>query len=119
MDIKPIRNRRDYEAALRSIETLMTAKRGTPEGDTLDVLTTLVEAYEAKQFPLDLPDPVEAIRLVMEQRNLTAKDLVPYIGRANRVYEILNHKRPLTMEMAWKLHKGLGIPAESLIKQAA
>jgi HTH-type transcriptional regulator/antitoxin HigA len=119
MDIKPIRNRRDYEAALRCIETLMTAKRGTPEGDTLDVLTTLVEAYEAKQFPLDLPDPVEAIRLVMEQRNLTAKDLVPYIGRANRVYEILNHKRPLTMEMAWKLHKGLGIPAESLIKQAA
>ncbi len=119
MDIKPIRNRRDYEAALRSIETLMTAKRGTLEGDRLDVLTTLVEAYEAKHFPLDLPDPVEAIRLVMEQRNLTAKDLVPYIGRANRVYEILNHKRPLTMEMAWKLHKGLGIPAESLIRQAA
>jgi HTH-type transcriptional regulator / antitoxin HigA len=119
MDIKPIRNRRDYEAALRSIETLMTAKRGTPEGDKLDVLTTLVEAYEAKHFPLDLPDPVEAIRLVMEKRNLTAKDLVPYIGRANRVYEILNRKRPLTMEMAWKLHKGLGIFAESLIKQAA
>lgn len=119
MNIKPIRNKRDYEAALRSIETLMTAKRGTPEGDRLDVLTTLVEAYEAKHFALDLPDPVEAIRFVMEQRNLTAKDLVPYIGRANRVYEILNHKRPLTMEMAWKLHKGLGIPAESLIKQAA
>jgi len=119
MNVKPIRNRRDYEAALRSIESLMTAKRGSPEGDKLDVLTTLVEAYEAKHFALDLPDPVEAIRLVMEQRNLTAKDLVPYIGRANRVYEILNHKRPLTMEMAWKLHKGLGIPAESLIRQAA
>lgn len=119
MNIKPIRNKRDYEAALRSIETLMTAKRGTPEGDRLDVLTTLVEAYEAKHFALDLPDPVEAIRFVMEQRNLTAKDLVPFIGRANRVYEILNHKRPLTMDMAWKLHKGLGIPAESLIKQAA
>ena len=119
MNIKPIRNKRDYEAALRFIETLMTAKRGTPEGDRLDVLTTLVEAYEAKHFALDLPDPVEAIRFVMEQRNLTAKDLVPFIGRANRVYEILNHKRPLTMDMAWKLHKGLGIPAESLIKQAA
>ncbi|MBM3391928.1 MAG: transcriptional regulator [Betaproteobacteria bacterium] len=119
MDIKPIRNKRDYEAALVEIERLMTAKRNTPEGDRLDVLVTLVEAYEARHFPLDLPDPVEAIKFVMEQRNLAVKDLVPYIGRPNRVYEILNHKRPLTMAMAWKLHKGLGIPAESLIKQAA
>ena len=119
MDIKPIRNRRDHNQALRTIETLMTAKRGTPMGDRLDVLVTLVEAYEAKHFPLDLPDPVEAIKLVMEQRNLTVKDLVPYIGQPNRVYEVLNHKRPLTMGMAWKLHRGLGIPAESLIKQAA
>src|SRR6266511_862654 len=119
MDIKPIRTKRDYEAALRAVEGLMTAKRGTPEGDELDVLVTLVEAYEAKHFPLDLPDPVEAIKLVMEQRNLTVKDLVTYIGRPNRVYEVLNHKRPLTMAMAWKLHRGLGIPAESLIKQAA
>ena len=119
MDIKPVRTKRDYDAALREIETLMTARRGTPEGDRLDVLATLVEAYEAKHFPLDLPDPVEAIKLVMEQRNLTVKDLVPYIGRPNRVYEILNRRRPLTMAMAWKLHRGLGIPAESLIKQAA
>lgn len=119
MDIKPIRTKRDYEAALRAIEQLMAAKRNTPEGDRLDVLATLVEAYEAKHFPLDLPDPVEAIKFVMEQRNLTVKDLVPYIGQTNRVYEVLNHKRPLTMAMAWKLHKGLGIPAESLIKQAA
>ena len=119
MDIKPIRTKRDYEAALKAIEPLMTAKRNTPEGDRLDVLATLVEAYEAKTFPLDLPDPVEAIKFMMEQRNLTVKDLVPYIGQPNRVYEILNHKRPLTMAMAWKLHKGLGIPAESLIKQAA
>jgi HTH-type transcriptional regulator/antitoxin HigA len=119
MDIKPIRTRKDYEAALRTIEGLMDAKRGTPEGDKLDILATLVEAYEAKHFALDLPDPVEAIRFVMEQRNLTVKDLVPYIGRANRVYEILNRKRPLTMDMAWKLHVGLGIPAESLIRQAA
>src|SRR5437867_4470844 len=119
MDIKPIKSKRDYEAALRAIEQLMTAKRNTPQGDRLEVLVTLVEAYEARHFPLDLPDPVAAIKLVMEQRNLTASDLVPYIGRANRVYEILNHKRPLTMAMIWKLHTGLGIPAESLIKQAA
>ncbi len=119
MKIKPIRTRRDYEAALRIIESLMHAKRNTPEGDKLDVLVTLVEAYEAKHFPLDLPDPVEAIKFVMEQRNLTAKDLVPYIGQTNRVYEVLSHKRPLTMTMVWKLHTGLGIPAESLIKQAA
>lgn len=118
MDIKPVKSKRDYEAALRAIEALMTAGRGTPEGDRLDVLATLVEAYEAKHFPLDLPDPVEAIKFVMEQRNLTVKDLVPFIGRPNRVYEILTHKRPLTMAMAWKLHRGLGIPAESLIKQA-
>lgn len=119
MEIKPIRTKRDHAAALRSIEQLMAAKRNSPDGDRLDVLVTLVEAYEAKHFPLDLPDPIEAIKYVMEQRNLTAKDLVPYIGQANRVYEVLNHKRPLTMAMAWKLHKGLGIPAESLIKQAA
>jgi len=119
MDIKPIKTKRDYEAALRAIEPLMSAKRNTPEGDRLDVLVTLIEAYEARHFPLDLPDPVEAIKFVMEQRNLTVKDLVPYIGRPNRVYEVLNRRRPLTMAMAWKLHRGLGIPAESLIKQAA
>jgi HTH-type transcriptional regulator / antitoxin HigA len=119
MDIQPIRTRRDYETALRRIEGLMGAKRGSPEGDILDVLVTLVEAYEAKHFPLDLPDPVAAIKYTMEHRNLTAKDLVPYIGKPNRVYEVLNRKRPLTLAMAWKLHKGLGIPAESLIKQAA
>ena len=119
MDIKPIRTKRDHEAALKAIAALMLAKRNTPEGDRLDVLVTLVDAYESKHFPLDLPDPVEAIKYMMEQRNLTVKDLVAYIGQPNRVYEILNHKRPLTMAMAWKLHKGLGIPAECLIKQAA
>lgn len=107
-----------YEAALRAIEPLMSARRNTPEGARLDVLVTLIEAYEARHFPLDLPDPVEAIKFVMEQRNLTVKDLVLYIGRANRDYEVLNHKRRLTMAMAWNLHRGLGIPAESLIKQA-
>ena len=119
MDIKPIKTKKDYEATLKAIELLMGAKRDSPEGDRLDVLVTLVQAYEAKHFPLDLPDPVAAIRFVMEQRDLTVKDLVPYIGQPNRVYEILSHKRPLTMAMAWKLHQGLGIPAESLIRQAA
>lgn len=119
MDIKPIKTKKDHEQALKAIERLMSAQRGTPEGDRLEVLVTLVEAYEARHFPLDLPDPVAAIKLVMEQRNLTVKDLVPYIGQTNRVYEVLSHKRPLTMAMAWRLHRGLGIPAESLIKQAA
>jgi HTH-type transcriptional regulator / antitoxin HigA len=119
MQIKSIRTKRDYEAALKAIEALMRAKRNTPEGDRLDVLVTLVEAYEAKDFPVDLPDPVEAIKYMMEQRNLTVEDLVAYIGQPNRAYELLNHKRPLTMVMAYKLHIGLGIPAECLIKQAA
>jgi len=119
MEIRPIKTRKDYEATLAAIEQLMGAKGNTPAGDRLDVLVTLVEAYEARHFPLDLPDPVAAIKLVMEQRNLTVKDLVPFIGQPNRVYEILSHRRPLTMAMAWKLHRGLGIPAESLIRQAA
>ena len=117
MDIKPIHTEEDYRATLREIESLMTAEAGTPEGERLDVLATLVEAYERKHFPLDLPDPVEAIKFAMDQQGLTVKDLEPMVGRSNRVYEILSHKRPLTLKMIWNLHKGLGIPAESLIKQ--
>lgn len=117
MQIRPIRTRKDYAHALREVEKLMTAKAHTPEGERLDVLATLIEAYEAKHFALDLPDPVEAIKFAMEQRHLTAKDLVPMIGKPNRVYEILGRRRPLTLPMIWRLHKGLGIPAESLIRQ--
>ena len=117
MDIKPIKTDADYRAALKEIESLMEAAADTPEGERLDVLVTLIEAYEKKHFPMDLPDPVEAIKFRMEQMGLTAKDLEPMIGRLNRVYEVLNHKRPLTLKMIWKLHRGLGIPAESLIKQ--
>jgi len=117
MDIKPIKTKADYRAALKEIETLMTAKANTPEGERLDVLVTLVEAYEKKQFPMDLPDPVEAIKFYMDQKGLTPKDLEPIFGRRNRVYEVLNHKRPLTLNMIWRLHSELGIPAESLIKQ--
>lgn len=116
MDIRPIKTDADYRAALNDIENLMMAKPDTVEGEKLDILVTLVEAYEAKHFPMDLPDPVEAIKFEMERKGLTVKDLEPMIGKSNRVYEILNHKRSLTLKMIWKLHEGLGIPAESLIK---
>ena len=119
MDIKPIRTEADYKAALKEISALMEhdPELGTAEGDRLDILSTLVEAYENRHFPMDLPDPVEAILFRMEQQGLKPKDLEPMIGQRNRVYEILNRKRPLTMAMVWRLHKELGIPAESLIRQ--
>ena len=116
MKIKPIRTRTDYRQAMKEIETLMNAQAGTPEGERLDVLATLVEAYERKHFPMDLPDPVEAIKFRMEQSGLAPRDLVPMIGQLNRVYEVLNRTRPLTLKMVWRLHRELGIPAESLIK---
>ena len=117
MEIKPIKTKADYRAVLEEIETLMNAAAGSPEGERLDVLVTLVEAYERKHFPMDLPDPVEAIKFSMEQSGLGPKDLVPMIGQLNRVYEILARKRALTLKMVWRLHRELGIPAESLIKQ--
>jgi HTH-type transcriptional regulator/antitoxin HigA len=117
MDIKPIRSEEDYRATLREIESLMSAVAGSAEGERLDMLATLVEAYERQHFPLELPDPVEAIKFVMEQRELTVQDLESMIGRANRVYEVLSYKRPLTLKMIWKLHRELGIPAECLLKQ--
>ena len=116
MEIKPIKTKADYRAALKEIEGLMSAAADTPEGVRLDVLLTLVEAYERRHYPLDLPDPVEAIKFRMEQMGLSPKDLEPMIGRRNRVYEVLNRKRPLTMKMVWRLHRDLGIPAESLIR---
>lgn len=118
MDIHPIRTEADYRAAMREISAFFDnePQPDTPEGDRFDILLTLAEAYETKHFPVDLPDPVEAIKFRMEQGGLTPKDLEPMIGRMNRVYEILNRKRPLTLAMIRKLHEGLGIPAESLIK---
>src|SRR5262249_30573053 len=117
MDIKPVRTKADYRAALAEIESLMSARPRTAEGDRLDVLLTLVEAYERAHFPLDLPDAVDAIKFRMDQRNLTVEDLQPVIGRRNRVYEVLARKRPLTLRMIEGLHREFGIPAESLIKQ--
>lgn len=118
MEIKPIRTKTDYRSALKEIDSLMGARSGSREGERLDVLVTLAEAYEAKHFPMDLPDPVEAIKFSMEKGGLAPKDLVPMIGQINRVYEVLGRKRPLTLKMIWRLHRGLGIPAESLIKQS-
>jgi HTH-type transcriptional regulator/antitoxin HigA len=95
----------------------MGTRANSPEGDRLDVLVTLIEAYERKHFPMDLPDAVEAIKFRMEQQSLTPKDLEPLIGRSNRVYEVLNRKRGQTLAMIQKLRQGLGIPAESLLKR--
>jgi len=117
MDISPIKTHRDYRRTLREIEGLMTAREGTMRGDRLDVLVTLVESWESKHYPLDLPDPVSAIKYHMEQKGLAPRDLIPFVGSRNRVHEVLNRKRPLTLKMVWRLHSGLGIPAESLIKQ--
>jgi HTH-type transcriptional regulator/antitoxin HigA len=116
MEIAPLKNRRDYRQALKEIEILMQARRNTPEGDRLDVLVTLVEAWEHKHYPLDLPDPIEAIKYHMEQNELAPRDLIPFIGSRNRVHEVLNRKRPLTLKMIQRLHAGLRIPAESLLK---
>jgi HTH-type transcriptional regulator/antitoxin HigA len=119
MDIKPIKTEEDYRATLHEVESLMRAAPDSPEGERLDVLVTLVEAYERQHFPLDLPDPVEAIKFAMEQRGLTVKDLEPMIGHSNRVYEILNRKRPLTLKMIWNLHQGLRYPCGMLDQAAA
>ena len=116
MDIEPLKTRQNYRSALKEIEGLMHAKRNTVAGDRLDVLVTLVEAWERKHYPLDLPDPIEAIKYHMEQNGLAPRDLVPFIGSRNRVHEVHNRKRPLTLKMIQRLHSGLGIPAESLIK---
>lgn len=115
MHIRPIKTEQDYEAALAEIETLWGAPEDSAEGDRLDVLLTLVEAYEARHHPIDPPDPVEAILFRLEQAGLERKDLEPYIGSSGRVSEVLNHKRPLSLNMIRKLWKGLNIPLESLI----
>ena len=118
MDIKTLKTKADYRLALKEIEKLMGARRNTPAGERLDLLVTLVESYERKHYPMDLPDPIEAIKFRMEQTGLTPKDLEPMIGRINRVYEVLARKRPLTLNMIRRLHRDLDIPAESLIRQA-
>ena len=119
MDIRPIRTKRDYERALRRIETLMDADPGTDEGDELEVLATLVEVYEEKHFPVGAADPVEAILFRMDQQGLERKDLEPFIGSRHRVSEVLNRKRGLSLDMIRRLHAGLGIPLQVLVGEAA
>jgi HTH-type transcriptional regulator/antitoxin HigA len=116
MEIRPIKNEVDYQAALKEIEILFDAAPDTPEGDRLEVLTTLVEVYEERNYSIPAPDPIEAILYHMESRGLTRRDLEPFIGTRARVSEVLNRKRPLTMEMIRNLHKGLGISAAVLIQ---
>ncbi len=115
-ELKPIRNEADYEAALSEVERLWGAESGSPDGDRLDVLATLIDVYEAKHYPIDPPDAVEAIRFRMEQQGLTRKDLEPMIGPRNRVADVLNRKRGLSIEMIRQLHDRLGISAEVLIR---
>ena len=114
--VRPIRSEKDYEAALREVERLWGARTGSPEGDRLDVLATLIESYEDSHYPMDPPDPIEAIKFRMEQQGLTRKDLEPLIGTRTRVAEVLNRKRGLSIDMIRRLHETLGISAESLIR---
>jgi HTH-type transcriptional regulator / antitoxin HigA len=119
MQIKPIKTEQDYDAALVEIDRLMNASLGTWRGDRLDVLVILVEAYEATNWAIDPPDPIDAIKLRMEQRGLTRRDLEASLGGRGRVSEVLSRRRPLTLAMIRQLHARLGIPAESLIRPTA
>jgi HTH-type transcriptional regulator/antitoxin HigA len=115
-DIKPIRSEQDYAEAMARVERLWGSPLGTPNGDRLDVLVTLIESYEAKHFSMDAPDPIEALKFRMEQQGLTRKDLEPMLGARPRVSEVLNRTRGLSIAMIRKVHAGLGIPAEVLIQ---
>lgn len=119
MNIQPIHTKAAYKAALKRVSTLvdLDPKRGTAFGDELELLGTLVQAFEAQHYPIDLPDPIEAIKFRMEQQGLKAKDLQPMLGGVNRVYEVLNRKRPLSLPMVRRLHAGLGISAACLIRE--
>lgn len=118
MNIKPIRNDDDLRDAFKRLEKVFQAKEGTPAADEMEILVTLIEAYENKHYPIKVNDPVEAIKFRMDQQGLTNKDLEPYIGSSGRVSEVLNHKRRLSLQMVKKLHEGLHIPYESLLSAA-
>lgn len=119
MNIKPIRNDEELQAAFRRLEGVFQAGEGTPEADEMEILVTLIEAYENKHYPIGPADPVDAIKFRMEQQGLTARDLETYIGPSGRVSEVLNRKRPLSLRMVKRLHDGLRIPYESLLAGAA
>lgn len=116
MEIKPIRNEADYEVSLKEIESLMDSLPGTPEGDRMEVLATLVEAYEESHFPIPEPeDPVQVLEYYMESRGLSRTDLIAYLGSKERVSEVLNRKRGLSLEMIRRLHEGLGISSDLIL----
>ena len=115
-ELKPIRTDADHQTALAELERLWGARTGSPEGDRLDVLATLIDAYEARRYPMDPPDPIEAIRFRMEQQGITRKDLEPMIGTRARVAEVLNGRRSLSLGMIRRLHDQLGISADVLIR---
>jgi HTH-type transcriptional regulator/antitoxin HigA len=119
MNIKPIRSDDDLQRAFRRLEEIFQAEEGSPEADEMEILVTLIEAYENKHYPITPPDPVEAIKFRMEQLGLTPRDLEQYIGPSGRVSEVLNRKRPLSLRMVKRLHEGLRIPYESLLSRAA
>ena len=115
-NLKPIRTKADYEAALAAIERLWGARAGTPQGDRLDILATLVDAYENEHYPMDPPDAIEAIKFRMEQQGLNRKDLADILGSRTRVAEVLNRRRGLSINMIRRLHEKLGISVEVLIR---
>jgi HTH-type transcriptional regulator / antitoxin HigA len=119
MNIQPIHNDADYKATLKVVSAYVDnePEPGTEDGDRFEILVALIEAWEAKHFPIEAPDPIEAIKFRMEQSGLAVKDLEPMIGKPNRVYEVLNRKRPLTLAMIRRLHRSLGIPAEVLVAE--
>jgi HTH-type transcriptional regulator/antitoxin HigA len=117
-EVRPIRSKRDHAAALKEAERLWGAKAGTRDGDRLDVLVTLIEAYEEEHYPIDPPDPIEAIKFRMEQQGLTRRDLEEIIGTRTRIAEVLNRKRGLSIAMIRRLNERLGIPAEVLIRRS-
>lgn len=117
MNIKPIRSDADLQAAFHRLEAIFQAEEGTPEADEMEVLVTLIEAYEEKHYPIAPPDPIEAIKFRMEQQGLTRRDLEAYIGSSGHVSEVLNRKRGLSLRMIKRLHDGLNIPYESLMSQ--
>jgi HTH-type transcriptional regulator/antitoxin HigA len=116
MNLKPVKNDAGHEVALKEIERLWGAREGTPEGDRLEILTTLVEAYEETRFPMDLPDPIEAVKFRLEQQGKDLKSLVGVLGSRTRVYEVMRRDRPLSLTMIRQLNKHLNIPAEVLIR---
>lgn len=119
MNIKPIRNDDELMAAFRRLEEIFQAEEGSAEADEMEILVTLIEAYENKHYPIGPADPVDAIKFRMDQQGLTPRDLEPYIGPSGRVSEVLNRKRPLSLRMIKRLHDGLRIPYESLLADAA